>query len=151
MAARFLGIAHPPGFPLYVLLAHLASLFPIGNVAARVNFASAFFAALACGMPHARRGRADRDNFVRYRASTKVHRKAVRRGRSCLLNRSTLMTAMPVPSNDCAGNWRRIVLAFSQELFGPTRRSLRFTPSTPFSFLAILFLMLPLASADRGR
>lgn len=47
VAARTLGVAHPPGFPLYVLLAHLATLLPIGNVAARVNFASALFAALA--------------------------------------------------------------------------------------------------------
>ncbi len=50
VAARFLGVAHPPGFPLYVMLAHLASLLPIGNIAARINFASAFFAALACAM-----------------------------------------------------------------------------------------------------
>ena len=47
VAARTLGVAHPPGFPLYVLLAHLATLLPIGNIAARVNFASALFAALA--------------------------------------------------------------------------------------------------------
>jgi len=50
VAARCLGVAHPPGFPLYVMLAHLASLLPIGNIAARINFASAFFAALACAM-----------------------------------------------------------------------------------------------------
>jgi tetratricopeptide (TPR) repeat protein len=47
VAARSLGVAHPPGFPLYVLLAHLATLVPIGGVAVRVNFASALFAALA--------------------------------------------------------------------------------------------------------
>ncbi|HKP87211.1 MAG TPA: DUF2723 domain-containing protein [Blastocatellia bacterium] len=47
VAARALGVAHPPGFPLYVLLSHLATLVPIGNIAARVNFASALFAALA--------------------------------------------------------------------------------------------------------
>ena len=46
-AARTLGVAHPPGTPLYVILAHLATLVPIGNVAQRVNFASALFAALA--------------------------------------------------------------------------------------------------------
>ena len=50
VAARFLGVAHPPGFPLYVILAHLASLLPIGNSAERTNFVSAFFAALACAM-----------------------------------------------------------------------------------------------------
>src|SRR5712691_76170 len=47
VAARFLGVAHPPGFPLYVMLAHLASLVPWGSVALRVNLASALFAALA--------------------------------------------------------------------------------------------------------
>ncbi|MEK6303403.1 MAG: DUF2723 domain-containing protein [Acidobacteriota bacterium] len=47
VAASTLGVAHPPGFPLYVLLAHLATLIPLGSVAVRVNFASAFFAALA--------------------------------------------------------------------------------------------------------
>ncbi|MFY9608728.1 MAG: DUF2723 domain-containing protein [Blastocatellia bacterium] len=47
VAARTLGVAHPPGFPLYVLLAHLATLIPICSVAVRVNFASAVFAALA--------------------------------------------------------------------------------------------------------
>jgi tetratricopeptide (TPR) repeat protein len=47
VAARSLGVAHPPGFPLYVLLAHLATLLPIGNVAVRVNLASAVCAALA--------------------------------------------------------------------------------------------------------
>jgi Protein O-mannosyl-transferase TMEM260-like len=50
VAARELGVAHPPGFPLWVMLAHLASILPFGNVAARINFSSAFFAALACAI-----------------------------------------------------------------------------------------------------
>ena len=50
VAAHSLGVAHPPGFPLYVMLAHVAALVPIGSVAQRVNFASALFAALACGL-----------------------------------------------------------------------------------------------------
>ena len=50
VAARFLGVAHPPGFPLYLVLAHLVSLLPIGTIAERINFASALFAAFACGM-----------------------------------------------------------------------------------------------------
>src|SRR4051812_41019213 len=47
VVAQGLGVAHPPGFPLWVMLAHLASLVPLGNVAARINFSSAVFAALA--------------------------------------------------------------------------------------------------------
>jgi len=50
VVARGLGIAHPPGVPLWIILAHLASLVPSGNIAARINFSSALFAALACAM-----------------------------------------------------------------------------------------------------
>jgi tetratricopeptide (TPR) repeat protein len=50
VVARGFGIAHPPGVPLWIVLAHLASLVPFGNVAQRINFSSAFFAALACAM-----------------------------------------------------------------------------------------------------
>jgi hypothetical protein len=50
VVARGLGIAHPPGVPLWTILAHLASLLPFGNVAQRINFSSALFAALACAM-----------------------------------------------------------------------------------------------------
>ena len=47
VVAHGLGVAHPPGFPLWVILAHLASLVPLGSVALRINFSSALFAALA--------------------------------------------------------------------------------------------------------
>src|SRR5512134_3893302 len=50
VAARNLGVAHPPGFPLYVLLAHVATRIPLGDVAERVNACSALFAALAAGV-----------------------------------------------------------------------------------------------------
>ena len=42
-----LGIPHPPGTPLYVLIGRVFSLLPFGSVAVRVNFLSAFFAAVA--------------------------------------------------------------------------------------------------------
>src|SRR5437763_1065339 len=48
LAAYGLGVAHPPGFPLWVMLAHLASLAPAGSVAVRINFSSAGVAACAC-------------------------------------------------------------------------------------------------------
>jgi hypothetical protein len=46
-AAYTLGVAHPPGYPLFVLLAKLFTLLPFGQVAYRVNVMSAFFAAAA--------------------------------------------------------------------------------------------------------
>src|SRR6266481_9554999 len=50
VVAYGLGVAHPPGVPLWVMLAHLASLVPLGNVAVRINFSSALFAAVASAM-----------------------------------------------------------------------------------------------------
>ncbi len=44
-AAYTLGIAHPPGYPVYVALGKLFTLLPIGDIAYRVNLMSAFFAA----------------------------------------------------------------------------------------------------------
>ena len=44
-AAYVLGIAHNTGYPLYLLLGKLFTLLPIGDIAYRVNFMSAFFAA----------------------------------------------------------------------------------------------------------
>jgi hypothetical protein len=46
-AAALLGIAHPPGYPLYTLLGHLFCLLPLGDAAFRLNLMSAFFASLA--------------------------------------------------------------------------------------------------------
>lgn len=50
LAAWSLGNAHPPGFPLYLMLTHLFMLLPVGSVAVRANTASAFFAAASCAM-----------------------------------------------------------------------------------------------------
>src|SRR5437660_10984391 len=50
VVAYGLGVAHPPGVPLWALLAHLASLVPLGNVAVRINFSSAIFAAVASAL-----------------------------------------------------------------------------------------------------
>src|SRR5512140_1586656 len=46
-AAATGGIAHPTGYPLYLLLARLFQCLPIGNLAFRTNLMSAFFTALA--------------------------------------------------------------------------------------------------------
>jgi hypothetical protein len=50
LAAWSLGNAHPPGFPLYLMLTRLFMLLPLGSVAVRANAASAFFAAVSCAM-----------------------------------------------------------------------------------------------------
>jgi hypothetical protein len=42
-----LGVAHPTGYPTYILLAWLAELVPLGSVAFRANFLSAVFVAAA--------------------------------------------------------------------------------------------------------
>ncbi len=44
--AYTLGIPHPTGFSLYMLVAKIFSYIPIGNIAFRINVLSAFFAAL---------------------------------------------------------------------------------------------------------
>jgi hypothetical protein len=49
-AAYTLGIPHPPGNPLFVLLGRVASLLPVGNVAWRVNLLAAVCSALAAGI-----------------------------------------------------------------------------------------------------
>ncbi|HJT25623.1 MAG TPA: DUF2723 domain-containing protein, partial [bacterium] len=43
-----LGIAHPPGYPLYTLLGHLLSLLPLGAPCLRVNLLSTLCGATAC-------------------------------------------------------------------------------------------------------
>jgi hypothetical protein len=45
-----LGIGHPTGYPVYVLLARFFTLLPIGEAAYRVNLFSAFCAALTVGL-----------------------------------------------------------------------------------------------------
>jgi hypothetical protein len=47
VVAPRLGIAHPSGYPLYILLGKLFSLLPVGTVAWRVNLSSAVCAGLA--------------------------------------------------------------------------------------------------------
>jgi 4-amino-4-deoxy-L-arabinose transferase-like glycosyltransferase len=46
-AAYCLGLVHSPGYPLYLLIGHLFTQLPFGNVGYRVNLMSAFFGALA--------------------------------------------------------------------------------------------------------
>lgn len=46
MMARLLGVAHPPGYPLYVLLTHPLTLIPVGSIALRAHLASALYGAL---------------------------------------------------------------------------------------------------------
>jgi len=47
-AAATLGIPHPSGYPLYVLLGKLFTFLPVGDIVWRINMMSAFFASLTC-------------------------------------------------------------------------------------------------------
>jgi hypothetical protein len=44
------GVAHPPGYPLWVMLGHLASLMPVGSSPFRVNLTACVYHALAVGL-----------------------------------------------------------------------------------------------------
>ena len=49
--ARSLGVPHPPGYPIWTILAWIwQRIVPFGNIAWRVNLMSAFFGALAIGL-----------------------------------------------------------------------------------------------------
>lgn len=48
LTSATLGVAHSPGMPLYTLVGYIFSLIPLGTVAERLSFMSAFFAALTC-------------------------------------------------------------------------------------------------------
>ena len=49
MAGAHLGIAHPPGYPLYTWLCHAFMQMPFGTPALRGHLSSAVLGALACG------------------------------------------------------------------------------------------------------
>src|SRR5918997_4305160 len=49
MQVAVLGIAHPTGYPTYLTLSHLFTYLPVGDVAYRVNLASAAYGVLAVG------------------------------------------------------------------------------------------------------
>jgi tetratricopeptide (TPR) repeat protein len=50
-AVYVLGIPHPTGYPLYILLGKLWTvLLPVGSIAYRMSLFSAFWAAVACGV-----------------------------------------------------------------------------------------------------
>ena len=48
--AYTLGISHPTGYPTYTILTHLFTYLPVGDVAYRVNLASALFGAIAVAL-----------------------------------------------------------------------------------------------------
>lgn len=50
VAAYFLGIPHPPGYPTWCLAAHPFTWIPFGSIAWRVALSSAVFGALTCGI-----------------------------------------------------------------------------------------------------
>ena len=53
MAGVHLGVAHPPGYPLYTLIVHLFTRLPFGDPAVLGHLSSAVLGALACGAVYA--------------------------------------------------------------------------------------------------
>src|ERR1700758_1526650 len=49
-AAVTLGVAHPPGYPLFTMLGHVFSLIPFGSIPFRVNLLSVVCDSLAVGV-----------------------------------------------------------------------------------------------------
>ena len=49
MAGAHLGVAHPPGYPLYTLIVYLFTQLPFGSVAFLGHLSSAVLGAFACG------------------------------------------------------------------------------------------------------
>lgn len=50
LSSYFLGVEHPPGYPLFTAIGHLFSQLPFGSVAYRVHLASALFGALSAAL-----------------------------------------------------------------------------------------------------
>jgi Protein of unknown function (DUF2723) len=49
-AAITSGVGHPPGYPLWIMLGHVASLLPVGPLPFRVNLTGCLYHALAVGL-----------------------------------------------------------------------------------------------------
>jgi len=133
VVAHGLGVAHPPGVPLWIILAHLASLVPFGNVAQRINFSSAFFAALACAMLTL----AMRELIITasYLGASKQRKSAAQQGKQIEeLGGAHLMVAAPAVS---AG----LLMAFSRTLWSYATITEVYALNT-LLILVIFFLML---------
>ena len=124
VAARFLGVAHPPGFPLYLILAHLFSLIPIGSIAFRINFASAFFAALASGLITLMTAEFVTSASYVTEGKVKGKKRLARAGAKDEGKSGWMLNIFPAVSSGFS--W------LSLERFGLTQRSRKFIPSTHF-------------------
>src|SRR5947209_11440638 len=66
-AAVTLGVAHPPGYPLFTMLGHLFSVLPFGPIPFRVNLLSVLCDSTAVGIVYLSAAR-----LVRSRAAATV-------------------------------------------------------------------------------
>ena len=47
LSGNFLGVAHPPGYPLYTILAKLFTLIPVSTVAYRIHLLNCLFGSMS--------------------------------------------------------------------------------------------------------
>ncbi len=139
-AARVLGVAHPPGFPLYTLLAHLFTLVPIGNVAARVNFASALFAALAAALLTLLVNEALLNAALRPAVENKLAKKS-RRDKKANLPAASLWQGIEAKLALIPGLFAGLLFACSRTLWAYATIAEVYTLNT-LLILAVFFLML---------
>ncbi len=71
-AASTLGVAHPPGYPLFAMIGHLFTLLPFGSPAFRVNLMSAVLDAAAVAIIAALTYRVATDGFAKRQAGSIV-------------------------------------------------------------------------------
>ena len=136
VAARFLGVAHPPGFPLYLILAHLFSLVLIGNIAVRINSASAIFAALAAAMLTlvAAELMVDASFFEKTKDDSRKKKRLGKPVGETRLTGNCWVTLIPAASSG-------LLLSFSRTLWSYATVAEVYTLNT-LLILTILFLML---------
>lgn len=105
-AARFLGVAHPPGYPLWCLIAHAFTWIPAGTIAQRVHLCSACFAAAACGIMFLTVWRLTRRDFAALAAALALGFSEILWSQAVIAEVYTLNAFLVLTAVYCVVRWR---------------------------------------------